>query len=108
MKIKSYFSRTIEDALALARQELGPEAMLVSSRPAAPETRHLGDYEVVFAVDRPGAEAPERSAAVASPPPSGGQALASEVALLKRELEGMRRSLARSSFVPAQWIGAPA
>jgi flagellar biosynthesis protein FlhF len=108
MKIKSYFSRTIEDALALARQELGPEAMLVNSRPAPPEVRHLGEYEVVFAVDRPGVEIAESgSLTVASPAPVG-DALASEVALLKRELEGMRRSLERSSFVPAQWIGAPA
>ncbi len=107
MKIKSYFSRTIEDALALARQELGPEAMLVNSRPSAPETRHLGEYEVVFAVDRPGVEIAESASLPAAPPTPGGEALASEVALLKRELEGMRRSLARTSFVPAQWIDAP-
>ena len=31
MKIKSYFSRTVEDAMAQARQELGPEAMLVNT-----------------------------------------------------------------------------
>ena len=32
MKIKSYYSRTVQDAIAMARQELGPEAMLVNSR----------------------------------------------------------------------------
>lgn len=35
--------------MALARHELGPDAMLVQSRRAAPEARYLGDYEVVFA-----------------------------------------------------------
>src|SRR3974377_385259 len=49
MKIKSYYSRTVEDAIASARQEMGPEAMLVNSRKAPPEGRHLGEYEVVFA-----------------------------------------------------------
>ena len=49
MKIKSYYSRTVEDAIASARQEMGPDAMLVNSRKAPPEVRHLGEYEVVFA-----------------------------------------------------------
>src|ERR1022692_4322857 len=49
MKIKSYYSRTVEDAMAAARQEMGPDAMLVNSRKAPPEVRHLGEYEVVFA-----------------------------------------------------------
>ena len=42
MKIKSYFAHTVEDAMAQAREELGPEAMLVNSRKASPEARHLG------------------------------------------------------------------
>ena len=49
MKIKSYYSRTVEDAIASARHEMGPDAMLVNSRKAPPEVRHLGEYEVVFA-----------------------------------------------------------
>ena len=51
MKLKSYFSETVEDAMAHARQELGPEAMLVNTRQAPPEARHLGEYEVVFATE---------------------------------------------------------
>ena len=50
MKIKSYYSRTGEDAMAAARQEMGPDAMLVNSRKTPPEARHLGEYEVVFGV----------------------------------------------------------
>lgn len=49
MKIKSYFCGSVADALVMARQELGPDAMLVSSRKSPPESRHLGEYEVVFA-----------------------------------------------------------
>jgi hypothetical protein len=34
-----------------ARDEFGDDVMLVTSRIASPEFRHLGDYEVVFATD---------------------------------------------------------
>src|ERR1035437_4038157 len=39
MKIKSYYSRTVEDAMAAARQEMGPDAMLVNRRKAPLEVR---------------------------------------------------------------------
>src|SRR5947209_7601669 len=51
MRLKSYFSHAVEDAVAAARQELGTDAMLVNSRKAPLESRHPGDYEVVFATD---------------------------------------------------------
>lgn len=111
MKIKSYFSRTVEDAMAMASQELGPEAMLVNSRKAPPEARHLGEYEVVFANGIHAGEAAEavtEAAALASPStrqPLGDQ-LSKDVADLKRELEGMRRTLTRSVMAPAQWASA--
>jgi flagellar biosynthesis protein FlhF len=99
MKIKSYFSRTPEAALTLARMEMGPEAVLVDSRKAPPETRHLGEYEVVFAVDAPREE---------PPPAPVSDRLALEVVELKKELEGMRRTLTRTAFAPANWLGASA
>lgn len=58
MKIKSFFSHTIEDAIGRARQEWGPEAMLVHSRRTGPEARHLGAYEVVFADGAPAPKPP--------------------------------------------------
>jgi flagellar biosynthesis protein FlhF len=103
MRIKSYFARTVEDAMAQARQELGPEAMLVNSRKAAPEARDLGEYEVVFAADTGSAPAAERPSALAQP---FGDRLSMEVAELKRELEGMRRTLTRSAFAPSQWLSS--
>ncbi len=48
MRIKSYFADSVEHAIQEARQELGAEAMLITSRRSAPEARSLGAYEVVF------------------------------------------------------------
>jgi len=50
MRLKSYFSGTVEAAMVLARNEMGDDALLVHARPAAPEARHLGAYEVVFGI----------------------------------------------------------
>src|ERR1044071_4963725 len=102
MKIKSYYSRSVEDAIAAARQELGPEAMLVNSRASLPDARHLGAYEVVFVVDAPAEDAP--SGAEATRPPA--DRLARGVSELKRELEAMRRALTRSAYAPQQARGA--
>ena len=104
MRIKSYFAAAVEDAMAQARQELGPEAMLVNSRKAPPEARHLGEYEVVFAAENAPGQAEGAAAQVQL---QGGNAdrLAIDVASLKNELEGMRRALVRSAFAPARWSG---
>jgi flagellar biosynthesis protein FlhF len=53
MRLKSYFSGTVEAAMALAREELGPDAMLVHSKRTTAETKHLGYYEIVFALEEP-------------------------------------------------------
>src|ERR1700722_12966877 len=111
MKLKSYFSGTVEAAMVLARQELGEEALLVNARPATPETRYLGAYEVVFGI-------PPRPMPASAPPPTASFApkleradreresndrLAQEVAGLKREFERMMRS-----FVETHAPGHPA
>ena len=105
MKIKSYFARTVENAMAQARQEMGPEAMLVNSRKALPEARHLGDYEVVFASDFPEGATEESVAAEARPAEGPPERFSLEVAALKKELEGMRRVLTRAALAPPQWAG---
>lgn len=64
MRLKSYFSESVEAAMELARKELGDDALLVHSRPATPETRYLGAYEVVF-----GVVPPDRPPASSGPPP---------------------------------------
>jgi flagellar biosynthesis protein FlhF len=113
MKIKSYYSRTVEDAIAAARREMGPEAMLVNSRKAPLEVRHLGEYEVVFAniadagtPDEASLQLPgERSDLPSILPSPMGDRLSLEVAELKKELEGMRRAITRTAYAPAQWVG---
>jgi flagellar biosynthesis protein FlhF len=99
MRMKSYFSSTVESAVDLARRELGPEAMLVNSRPAMPEARHLGEYEVVFAVDFPAVPvpAPRESSKAPAERPSTMDRVTQEVAELRRQLERMAEAMGRSS-----------
>jgi flagellar biosynthesis protein FlhF len=105
MKIKSYYSRSVESAMATAREELGPEAMLVESRKSSAEARHLGEYEVIFALT---SDTPAKEVKRAETTPSGGDKLSQDVAALKKELEGMRRAITRTAFAPPQWLsGAP-
>src|SRR5438477_10626655 len=104
MKIKSYFARTVEASMAAARQELGPDAMLLNSRKTPLESRHLGEYEVVFATLAPGSEAATASTLKSNPRPQpSGDRLATEVADLKKELESMRRALTRSALASPPW-----
>lgn len=109
MRIKSYYSRTVEDAIASARQELGPEAMLVHSRRSLPETRHLGEYEVVFVTEAPVSS--ENAAGPESADEDGGRSgadrLSADFSELKRELEAMRRALTRSAYSPVERRGLP-
>lgn len=98
MRLKSYFSETVEGAMAQARQELGADAMLVSSRPSPLEAKHLGEYEVVFASDVPA----ERSSSDAGEAPGR---LSAEIAEMKKELESMRCALRRSAYAPSQRQG---
>jgi flagellar biosynthesis GTPase FlhF len=49
MEVRSYYASTLEAAMALARRELGPEALLIQSQRTSPEWMHLGKYEAVFA-----------------------------------------------------------
>jgi flagellar biosynthesis protein FlhF len=94
MKLKSYFSGTVEAAMELARKELGEDALLVNARPATPETRYLGAYEVVFGTEaevvRTSRSAAEPPAGVPGPP---NDRLAQEVAILKQEFERVTQSL---------------
>lgn len=110
MKIKSYYSSSVADAMASARAEMGPEAMLVNSRKASIQTRHLGEYEVVFATLATGEESAEvpvsPAEGTARAVPQAHDRLSSEVADLKKELEGMRRVLTRTAYAPQQWAGA--
>jgi flagellar biosynthesis GTPase FlhF len=52
VRIKSYFTTTVESAVILARNELGEEALLVSARRSPPNSPKGSHYEVVFAFNQ--------------------------------------------------------
>lgn len=91
MRLKSYYAGTIEAAIALAAKELGPDALLVNSRPAPAEAARPGEYEVVFAVE----EAPVTAAPRAEGECSSHQAweaLAREIAELRKQIQRQSES----------------
>lgn len=80
--VKSFFAESVQAAMERARVELGTDALLLDSREAPPEARHMGDYEVVFAA---------ASGPAAAPAP----AAASGVDVLRRQVEEIREMLCR-------------
>jgi flagellar biosynthesis protein FlhF len=106
LRIKSYFADTIEEAMDKARIELGPDAMLMNSRRSTPEASRQGAYEVVFAVDR---ELPAQRARAAYEERAAGHSgtvlndnLATELAELRRQIEGVKQSVSRQT-VHLRW-----
>jgi flagellar biosynthesis protein FlhF len=90
MKIKSYFADSVEQAIQEARQELGAEAMLITSRRSSPETRSLGAYEVVFGLQgasQPQGARPRSAAADLS------RDVSSELQNLRAQLEEIKSTL---------------
>ena len=103
MRLKSYFAASVEAAVSQAGQELGAEALLVNSRRTAPETRHLGEYEVIFAAAEPAAAA--LPPAGPAPAPQRWDHLTREVSELRRQIERTATTLARAAALAAG--GAP-
>jgi flagellar biosynthesis protein FlhF len=104
MQIKSFYANTVEAAVAMARRELGPEAVLVQSRHSPLEARHLGEYEVVCAlVPEPGAQPP-------APPATDGardERWSRELAELRKQLETMGKTITRSAWNGSRWSAGP-
>ena len=98
MKLKSYFSGTVEAAMELARRELGEDALLVNARPATPEAKHLGAYEVVFGA----VSAPVAPPVAALSDRQGDSRLTRDVAEMKREIERLANCLTRAAADSAQ------
>jgi flagellar biosynthesis protein FlhF len=103
MRIKSFYASTVEGAVALARREMGAEAMLVESRRAPLESRHLGEYEVVCALV-PEAEPTKPQAAEDGGPQDA--RLARELAEMRRQLDLMGKTITRSAWSGARWPSA--
>jgi len=100
MRLKSFFANTIEEAIRQARNELGPEAMLVNSKRTGVEAQHLGAYEVVVCGDAPeyGREDPDHKEDAVRPAPSAlpVDQLSRDVSELKQQMEKLALTLARS------------
>lgn len=122
MKIKSYFAESIQGAMEKARVELGPDAMLVSSKKVDSELRHLGAYEVVFGLTQDSmparnalraavpveASEPARPLLEAAPaPPARADHLVQELADLRKQIETVSRSVTRQNY-QLRWTGANA
>src|ERR1017187_9607624 len=90
MQTKTYFASSVPAALEVARKELGPEALLVNSRPAPPEARGFGRLEVTFAFDPPPPEAPFEPAPPGRPP-------ASELDDIRHQLSALRMAVGRAA-----------
>jgi len=94
VRLKSYFANDVKAALEMARIELGPDAMLIQSRKAPPEARHMGEYEVVMALP------PSDRTADGSRHAPGQQdyaRLSADIAEMRKQLERMAAALSRSS-----------
>jgi flagellar biosynthesis protein FlhF len=98
----SYFAATVEAAVSQAGKELGEDALLVSSRKASPEARHLGEYEVIFAAAERGPAAGASPAGV--PAPERWDRVAREVSDLRRQIERTATTLARAAALA---VGGP-
>ena len=94
MKIKSYFAQSMHEAMQRARYELGPDALLISSR-KSPDAEASKSYEVTFGLssESEGVSGRETTAAVDS-------AIAKQLADLGRQIEGMKRSFAAPLVSP--------
>lgn len=84
MRIKSYYAGSVERAIQAAREELGGDATLITSRRSAPDARHLGAYEVVFGI----VAQPELAQRELST-----DDLNSELTQLRDQLDGIKRVL---------------
>ena len=89
--VKSFFAESVQAAMEKARLELGPDSLLLDSREAPPEARHLGDYEAVFGI------CPEPPAAPPHPADSSVEALRQEVEEIRDLLGRMTPSQQRGS-----------
>ncbi|HEY6392741.1 MAG TPA: hypothetical protein VIX89_15785 [Bryobacteraceae bacterium] len=98
MKLKSYFADTIEEAIGLARREMGPDAMLVNSKRSNAEARHLGAYEVVCAVEiEPPIAGRDKARGLSGSAPAPIDKLSQDVSEIKHQMERLALTLARSS-----------
>lgn len=93
--VKSYFASSVDEGMAQARADLGPDALLLNTREAPPEARHLGEYEVVFGV----------ASDVRIPSPTRGGDAVEDLRLRMEEIRDLVTRMAKPSRPPAPGTG---
>jgi len=114
MTLRSYFAGTVEAAVDQARDELGPEAMLVGSRKTDAEAKHLGEYEVTFGqLPAPGDAAGRRAAfepvfREQTASLNAQAAMRAEIAEMRRQFREMRRAVLQAGAAAHSPVAARA
>ena len=100
MRLKTYFATGVDAAMMLARQELGPDAMLVHSKRTVGDAKSLGSYEVVFALEDSVTVSPEGTVSVADTPHAVADVeVRTEIAGLRGVMEQTLRLVRRSESI---------
>ena len=101
MEMKSFYGPSVRAAVAQAEAEWGSNAVIVTARATPPESRNLGEHEVVCARGESVealAPPPERLAVVPAAAPKG------DIDELRRDIENIRRSLSRLALPAPAWL----
>jgi flagellar biosynthesis protein FlhF len=102
MRIKSYFAKSVDHAMAQAREELGPEAMLLNTRKAPADQLEGGGYEVIFGLAEQSPSSIESEPPVAAISAAGVESrapehFAAELERLHDQMDEIRDLIVRSS-----------
>jgi flagellar biosynthesis GTPase FlhF len=103
MQTKTYFASSVSAAMDVARRELGPEAMLVTSRPAPEDVRAFGRLEVTFAWEPSAVETPAaKPLGVAASGRGRGE---TELDDIRLEMSALRAAFGRQASVKPEAAG---
>ncbi len=102
MRIKSYFAKSVDQAMAQAREELGPEAMLLNTRKAPADQFEGGGYEVIFGLAEETPAVVDADSSIAADSGAGVESRESEhftaeLGRLHNQIDEIRRLIVRSS-----------
>ncbi|BDC52039.1 flagellar biosynthesis protein FlhF [Bryobacterales bacterium F-183] len=113
MRLKTYFTSSVNEAIARARQELGPDALLVHSKRTSGENLSLGSYEVVFALQsaqQPSSAAPtsaKQQLQIASATTSPSNGSGTDLAAMREALDKAYRLVRRTEAMLNSQVRPP-
>src|SRR5882757_3237306 len=100
METKTYFASSLQAAMEVARRELGPDAMLVDSKPVSEAGRAFGRLEVTFAWEAGNAAASLQQPAQVRRTESG-------LEDIRLEISALRAAIGRSATGPQSIASQP-